>query len=84
MAADVCVVDVLVLVREALFNELVKPGDTGFWGVGVGDNEVILYYDESRAVRRVNPPSIYVVGGEAVRIKIVKAPMPKAIKNRYR
>ena len=71
-------------VRDALFRELTLPGDAGFWGVGVGGDEVILYYEESRAVGRVNPPSIHVVGGEAVRIRIVKAPMPKAIKNRYR
>ena len=24
-------------VRDLLFKELVLPGDTGFWGVGIGD-----------------------------------------------
>ena len=75
-------VNALLIAKEALFNEFVKPGDTGFWGVGVGDYELILYYDESRAVRRVKPPSTYIVGSEAVRIRVVKAPMPKAIQNK--
>ena len=71
--------EVLRRVRDLLFKELVLPGDTGFWGVGIGNDEIILYYDRSRARRIVNMPSTYVVDGEVVRVRIVEARMPRAL-----
>ena len=66
-------------VRVILFRELVLPGDTGFWGVGIGNDEVILYFDRSRAKRVVNAPSSYVIDGEVVRVRIIEARTPKAL-----
>ena len=66
-------------VRDILFKELVLPGDTGFWGVGIGKDEVILYFDRSRARRVVNVPSTYVINGEVIKIRIVEAGTPKAL-----
>ena len=66
-------------VRDILFKELVLPGDTGFWGVGIGRDEVILYFDRSRAKRRVDVPSTYTINGEVVRVRIVEARMPRAL-----
>ena len=66
-------------VRDLLFKELVLPGDTGYWGVGIGEDEVILYYDGSRARRVVNVPSTYTINGEVVRVRIVEARMPRAL-----
>ena len=71
-------IEALKRVRDVLFEELVKPGDTGFWGVGIGRGEVILYLDRSRARRVVDVPSTYVVNGEVVRVRIIEAGMPKA------
>ncbi|GAB6945259.1 hypothetical protein [Vulcanisaeta sp. JCM 14467] len=71
--------ELLRRVRDALFREFVLPGDTGFWGVGIGRDEVILYLDSSRAKRVVNVPSTYVVDGEVVRVRIVEARMPRAL-----
>ena len=68
-------------VRDILFKELVLPGDTGFWGVGIGKDEIILYYDRSRAKRIVNVPSTYVINGEVVKIRIIEARMPRALTN---
>ena len=65
-------------VRDLLFEELVKLGDTGFWGVGIGKDEVILYFDGSRARRVVDVPSTYIINGEVVRIRVTKAEIPKA------
>ena len=66
-------------VRNLLFKELVLPGNTGFWGVGIGNDEVILYHDESRAKRVVNVPSTYAINGETVRVRIVEARTPRAL-----
>ena len=71
--------EVLRRVGDELFREFVLPGDTGFWGVGIGRDEVILYLDRSRAKRVVNVPSTYVVDGEVVRVRIVEARMPRAL-----
>ena len=69
-------------VRDLLFRELVLPGDTEFWGVGIGNDEIILYHDKSRAKRVVNVPSTYAINGEAVKIRIVEARTPKALTQR--
>ena len=42
----------------------------------MGNDEVILYHDKSRARRRVNVPSTYVISGVVVRVRIVEARMP--------
>ena len=69
-------------VRDALFREFVLPGDTGFWGVGIGKDEVILYFDGSRARRIVNVPSTYVISGEVVRVRIIEARTPRTLTQR--
>ena len=69
-------------VRDILFRELVLPGDTGFWGVGIGNDEIILYYDRSRAKRIVNVPSTYTINGEVIKVRIVEARMPRALTQR--
>ena len=66
-------------VRDLLFKELVLPGDTGYWGVGIGKDEVILYFDGSRVKRRVNAPSTYVISGVVVRVRIVETRTPRAL-----
>ena len=66
-------------VRDLLFKELVLPGDTGYWGVGIGKDEVILYYDKSRAKRVVNVPNTYVINREVVKIRIVETRTPRAL-----
>ena len=74
-------IDVLIKVKEALFKELVLPGDTGFWGVGIGNNEVILYYDKAKAKRQVVVASTYSIGDEAVSVRVVESPMPSILPN---
>ena len=69
-------------VRDILFKELVLPGDTGFWGVGIGNDEVILYFDGSRAKRVVNVPSTYAINGETVKIRIVETRTPRTLTQR--
>ena len=69
-------------VRDELFREFVLPGDTGFWEVGIGKDEVILYFGKSRAKRIINVPSTYVINGEVVKVRIVKARMPRALMQR--
>ena len=66
-------------VRDILFKELVLSGNTGFWGVGIGNDEIILYYDRFRAKRRVDMPSTYVINGEVIRVRIVEARIPRAL-----
>ncbi len=62
---------------DRLFREFVLPGgDTGFWGVGIGNDEVILYLDESQARRVVEVPS-EVDGG--VKVRVIKARRPRAL-----
>ena len=56
-------------VRDILFREFVLPGDTGFWGVGIGRDEVILYLDRSRAKRRVDVQSTYAINSEVIKNK---------------
>ena len=69
-------------VRDLLFRELVLPGNTGFWEVGIGNGEVILYFDRSRAKRVVNVQSTYAINGETVKMKIVETRMPRALTQR--
>ena len=69
-------------VRDILFKELVLPGDTGFWGVGIGNDEIILYHDRSRAKRVINVPNTYTINGETVKIRIVEARTPRALTQR--
>ena len=74
--------EILRRVRDELFREFVLSGDTGFWGMGIGKDEIILYHDKSRATRRVNVSSTYVMDGEAVRVRIVEARTPRALTQR--
>ena len=48
------------------------------WRRSIGRDEVILYFDGSRARRVVDVPSTYVVNGEVVRVRIIETGMPKA------
>ena len=48
-------------------------------GVGIGRGEAILYFDKSRAKRRVNAPSTYAINGEVIRIRITEARTPRTL-----
>ncbi|WP_171804827.1 hypothetical protein [Vulcanisaeta distributa] len=50
-------------------------GDTGFWGVGIDNGEVILYLDESLAKRRVKVPSEV----DGVKVRVIRARRPRAL-----
>lgn len=69
--------DSLRRVGDRLFREFVLPGgDTGFWGgVGIGNDEVILYLDESQARRVVEVPSEV----DGVKVRVIKARRPRAL-----
>lgn len=66
-------------VRNELFRELVLPSDTGFRGVGIGNDEAILYLDKSRAKRRINAPNTYVINGEIIKVRTTEARTSRAL-----